>query len=104
MTLTENKTDTHTEVECYVAAIINIPATQTHTRRASELPPQQMIEIKDIRSGCPEHVSKTPDSPFFPVKSELSEYNGMVTRGNHILVPQTVNILDRIHIGHQGCD
>lgn len=111
LTLTEKETDTHTDVECYIAAVINnIPFTQTKKWRASELPLQQMINyrqvIEYIRSDWPEHVSKTPVKvrDFFSVKSELSEYNGMVTRGNHILVPQAqrADILDRIHDGHQG--
>jgi len=38
------------------------------------------------------------------MKGELSEYNGMVTSGSRIVIPETLraDILDRIRDGHQG--
>lgn len=102
--------DTHSDVECYIAAIISgMPATpqrlgaiQLATAADSNL---QML-LQYIKSGWPEYVGNVPVAirDYYPVKSELSEYNGIVTRGCRMLIPPSLrgDILDRIHDGHQG--
>lgn len=107
---TENERDTHSDVECYIAAVIgNMPATTQRMdsiRAATAADEKLQTVVRHIRSGWPEHVSKVPCNirEYFPMKSELSEYNGMVTRGSRIVIPETLraDILDRIHDGHQG--
>lgn len=79
----EDGRDTHSEVECYIAAVMDsVPAT-----------PQKMDNIRAATAA-------DEKSEY----SELSEYDGMVVRGSHIVIPGTLraDILERIHSGHQG--
>jgi len=107
---TENQRDTHSDVECYIAAVIdNVPATPQRMdsiRKATAADEKLQTVIRYIRSGWPEHVNTVPSviREYFPAKSELSEYDGMVIRGSRIVIPGTLrtDILDRIHDGHQG--
>ena len=59
-----------------------------------------------IHTGWPELVSNVPTSisQYVQVKSELSEHNGLILRGNRIIVPQLMreDVLQKIHEGHQG--
>jgi len=76
--------------ECYIAAVIdNMPATQRKMdsiRAATAADEKLQTVIRHIRSVWPKHASKVPGNirEYFSMKSELSEYNGMVTRGNRI--------------------
>ncbi len=64
------------------------------------------IVLKYIQSGWPDYVDNIPVAvqQFFPLKNELSEQNGILTRGSRMLIPEVLraDILNRIHYGHQG--
>ena len=53
--------------------------------------------------GWPESVS-LPAVPYEQVRGELSLYDGMLLRGQRMVIPQELQreILERIHEGHQG--
>lgn len=64
------------------------------------------IVLKYIRSGWPNYVDKVPVAvrQFFPFNNELSEHNGILTRGNCTLNPDVLraDILNRLYDGQQG--
>uniref|UniRef100_A0A3B1ITQ0 Gypsy retrotransposon integrase-like protein 1 n=1 Tax=Astyanax mexicanus TaxID=7994 RepID=A0A3B1ITQ0_ASTMX len=102
--------DTHSDVACYVASVVGgIPASPSkmdEIRTATSIDAELASVIKLIRTGWPEHLSSVPEAAreYIQVKSELSEYNGLVLRGSRIVVPRAMRgeILLKIHDGHQG--
>lgn len=62
--------------------------------------------MKLIKTGWPEHLSNVSRDAreFVQVKSELSEYKGLILRGSRIVVLRSMRgeILQKIHEGHQG--
>lgn len=106
----DNGRDTHSEVECYVAAVMdNVPASpqkMDSIRAATAADETLQTVIRYIRSGWPEHAHQVPSNirEYFPTQNELSEYDRMVVRGSRIVIPATMraDILERIHDGHQG--
>lgn len=104
------ETDTHTDVACYVASVMEgIPASTSkmeEIRAATPTDTELQSVMKLIKRGWPEHTSKVPIDvrAYVQVKSELSEYNGLVIRGSRIVVPRSMRgeILLKIHEGHQG--
>jgi transposase InsO family protein len=102
--------DTNVDVECYVASIINnMPATERRMdsiRAATVVDDTLQAVTRYIQSGWPDHVGKTHPTvrEFFPMRNELSIHQGLVIRGNRIVIPETLraDVLERIHDGHQG--
>ena len=107
---TVDATDTHSEVECYIAAVVNnMPATPQrleNIRAATTADSNLQMLLQYVKSGWPDYVANVPLAikDYFPIRSELSEYNGIVTRGCRMLIPSSLRaeVLDRIHDGHQG--
>lgn len=107
---TSEQTDTHSDVECYIATVVQgIPASpsrmesiKTATANDNEL----QTVIRFIKDGWPEYKDKVPLNvrAYMKVKNELSETNGLVVRGSRIVIPKTqrADILKKIHAGHQG--
>lgn len=103
-------TDTHSDTACYIAAVVNnIPATPQrleNMKAATAADSNLQMVLKYVKSGWPDYVADVPVAirDYFPIRSELSEYNGIVTRGCRMIIPNPLraNILDRIHDGHQG--
>jgi hypothetical protein len=102
--------DTHSDVECYVASIIDsMPASKQKMDiiRSSTAEDESLQKvIAYIRSGWPEHIARVHPMArdFFPVRNELSTLEGIVTRGNRMIIPGKLRaeIIDRIRDGHQG--
>ena len=63
--------------------------------------PLQQIAVY-ITDGWPESVS-LPAVPYEEVKGELSLYDGLLLRGQRMVIPQKLRraILERMHEGHQ---
>ena len=56
-------------------------------------------------SGWPDKHSATASVyPYLPMSAEFSVENGLLMRGNRIVIPPTLRreLLSRIHTGHQG--
>ncbi|XP_039610078.1 uncharacterized protein K02A2.6-like [Polypterus senegalus] len=106
----ENYLNTHTDVECYIAAVVEcMPASPPKfeaIRAATKADNNLQIVLKYIRSGWPKYIDNVPVAvqQFFHFKNELSEHNGILTRGSRMLIPDVLraDILNRIHDGHQG--
>ncbi|XP_033991872.1 uncharacterized protein K02A2.6-like [Trematomus bernacchii] len=110
LTHTKEETDTQEDVACYVATVIQgIPASPTrmeNIRKETAADSELQAVIKLIRAGWPEYSSNVPLNirDYTKVKNELSEADGLVIRGNRIVVPGSLraDILQKIHEGHQG--
>ena len=105
-THTREETDIHSDVACYVATvkqeIPKVDSIRMVTATASE--PQSVIKL--LRTGWHEYTSNVPMNAgeYLKVKNELSEYDGLITRGCRIVVlrPMRADILQKLHDGHQG--
>ncbi|KAK7103074.1 hypothetical protein V1264_021199 [Littorina saxatilis] len=62
--------------------------------------------LRYTREGWPQYITEVEDGlrDYYAVRSELSENQGLLTRGKRIVVPASLqdDILRRIHEGHQG--
>lgn len=109
-TYTKEETDTHSEVECYVATVMQgIPASPSRMesiRSATAADSDLQSVIKLMRSGWPEYYGNVPPNirAYVKMKNKLSEANGLLIRGSRIVFPQALrfDILKKIHDGHQG--
>ena len=105
----EGDRELQNETEAYVSMVFQaIPTTE---RRLEEIRKHQ--EEDDVlrlvtsycRSGWPEHGA-VPGvvKPYYPVSSKLSIEKGVLMQGLRVVIPAAlcVQILDKIHEGHQG--
>ena len=75
--------------------------------RNESLKDSTMTQLKDvIVSGWPTHKSSVPAAiaPFFDYRDELTVYDGLILRGERIVIPQSVRqeIKTKVHSGHLG--
>ena len=67
---------------------------------------KDLIEI--IKRGWPETKAYVSNSTrmYWDVRDELSELNGIILRGERILIPTSMRkeMLERIHQGHMGIE
>ena len=90
------------------ATMQSLPTTEERVEQIKDLqlrdPVCQQISVY-CQSGWPDKDS-LPDSikPYFPVAAELAEINGLVMRGNRILIQPSLRraMLAKIHGSHQG--
>jgi transposase InsO family protein len=72
----------------------------------TQLDVQLKTVLEYVRLGWPEYKEdcKLAAREYYGIKEELSEFEGLVTRGGRIVIPwsQREDILQRIHDGHQG--
>lgn len=109
-TYTKEETDTHSEVECYVATVMQgVPASPSRMqsiRLATAADSDLQSVIKLMRNGWPENNGNVPLNirAYTKVRNELSEADGLLIRGSRIVIPQPLrsDILKKIHDGHQG--
>jgi len=75
-------------------------------RQATQTDIQLATVLDYIRLGWPEYKEdcKLAAREYYGIKDELSEYEGLVTRGGRIVIPWSYReeMLERIHDGHQG--
>ena len=99
----------HEEVDAYVqTAILSLPATEERL---------QVIRSHQGRDGVCEQIvtycqggwpnkSDVHESvkPFYAVSGELSIHDGLLMRGNRIVIPADLQaeVLTQLHTGHQG--
>lgn len=73
---------------------------------ATQADVQLKTVLEYIRFGWPMYKEdcKLSAREFYPLKDELSEFEGLVTRGSRIVIPwcEREDVLNRIHEGHLG--
>ncbi|XP_014249829.1 uncharacterized protein K02A2.6-like [Cimex lectularius] len=101
--------DLNEEIGAYVQAIVSsIQTTDKNIemiRRSQENGPIFKTLAEYTREGWPSRDLISPHlRPYFPVKDEISTVNGLLVRGERLIVPIQLrqNILQRIHAGHFG--
>ena len=93
------------ETEEYIANVAaGLPASVTQLekiKQATSRDPLLQQIAKYMMDGWPESVS-LPAVPYEQVRGELSVYDGMLLRGQCMVIPQELQreILERIHEGH----
>lgn len=109
-TYTKEVTDAHSEVECYVATVIQgtpaSPSRMESIKMATAADSELQSVIQLVRRGWPEYSGNVPLKvrAYMKVKNELSEAEGLLIRGSRIIIPQSprADILKKIHDGHQA--
>ena len=99
------------EAEIFVDLVMeHLPATE---QRLEEMKRAQAAKnvCRQVSEFC---LSGWPDQcflskavkPYFPMQSELSVQQGLLMRGNRIVIPPPLRkeLLEKIHDGHQGID
>ncbi|KAI2662005.1 Retrovirus-related Pol polyprotein from transposon opus [Labeo rohita] len=87
---------TESDISCYVNAIMgNVLASQSKINaiRAATKNDENLQRVKQlIRTGWPAHVREVHPSirDFHAFSSELSETDGLLTRGNRIIIPESL--------------
>ena len=85
-----------------------LPASDTQLEKIKR--EQDLDDIsKQIKSYCQDgwpakHELAGAICPYYPVQSEITVANGLLLRGNRLIIPASMRleILDKIHMGHQG--
>ena len=97
------------ETDVYLQVTIQaLPATESRleeiTRRQKEDEVCRQI-AKYCQRGWP-CISKIPQAlkKFYPVAAELSVHKGLLLRGCRLVIPVSMqsDILNKLHVGHQG--
>ena len=102
--------DLEQEVDAYVNLILEtLPATE---RRLQEIKTQLETDpvLQQVTSYCrdgwPDYISQTPGSvqPYWNYRAELTVQDGLLLKNSRIVIPSCMRleILDKIHAGHQG--
>ncbi|XP_054874059.1 uncharacterized protein K02A2.6-like [Amphiprion ocellaris] len=102
--------ETDSEVTHYVDSVVStIPASTSKMDEIRQATAQdtEMQSVKQlIKNGWPDHSQSVPADAraYFQTRAELSEYSGLISKGSRIVVPKSLRaeILQRIHVGHQG--
>ena len=75
---------------------------KVHTQKDDSL--QELIRV--IEAGWPETKGKLSHLvlPYFDIRDELSVYDGVVIRGERVVVPMSLrrDMLRRLHYAHSG--
>ena len=75
-------------------------------RAATNVDPSLCKLRQIIMAGWPDQKSDLPQEviPYFPYRDELCFYDGIVYRGDRIVVPISMrkDMRERVHAGHQG--
>ena len=106
---TDKDNDFQNEVTAHVDMLVqNLPATD---KRLQEILTAQDTDpaCSQLKSYCQKgwpHRSALAGSlkPFLSVKDELTVSKGLLLRGHRLVIPQSlqVDMLNRLHAGHQG--
>ena len=98
-----------TEVNAFVNIVIeNLPATADKLQEIKSLQEDDPVcqQIKTFcQEGWPNLRNLTgPVKQYFPCKSELTVNNGILLKGNRLIIPpaQCPKIIEKLHAGHQG--
>ena len=90
------------------AVVQSLPASDAQLERTKREKEQDDICKQIIvycRDGWTEkHELTGAIRPYYPVKTEIAVANGLLLRGSRLIIPASMRleILDKIHTGHQG--
>ena len=97
------------EVSAYVSVVMQtLPATESRLQEIKELQAKDEVCQKVYHyclTGWPAKNKMDPVlRPYHSVANELSVDNGLILRGNRVIIPPPLRkeMLSRIHTGHQG--
>lgn len=98
------------DVEMHVNAVrATWPATDNKLEQIAEesqKDPLMQAAIRYTREGWPRYEADVEVGirDLYQMRAELSENNGLLLRGNRIIVPQSLRkeVVEKIHAGHQG--
>ena len=97
------------ETEAYVNIVVqNLPATEKQLeriRRHQKEDEKCKLAAEYCRSGWPSRQSlHGAMKHYYSVASEISVKDGLLMRGNRVVIPAALRLemLDRLHTGHQG--
>ena len=108
---TATQADEHfaNEVQIFVDSVVaGLPATEGRLQEIRENQKQDNIcsQIMDFcEFGWPEKNNlSTPAKQYFPYKAELTVQNGLLLKGQRLVIPTSMQkcMLGKIHEGHQG--
>lgn len=107
---TGNKSQTELETEC-VNMVDYVPVSAKRMdkiRTATESDPKLQVLINTIQKGWPDNKKVVPVdiSHFYSLQDELSTQNGLVFRGERVVIPDSLqaDITQRIHSSHLGTE
>ena len=90
------------------AVVQSLPASDAQLERIKREQEQDDVCKQIIvycRDSWPEkHELTGAIRPYYPVKTEIAVANGLLLRGSRLIIPASMRleILDKIHTGHQG--
>lgn len=113
-----NQYDTHAhtcsmienEINMYVESVSsNVPITDSRLKSiydATQNDEEMQTAISLTKNGWPENEKdlKNKMKNYFSARNELSVVNGLLLYRNRIVIPegQRIEVLDKLHAGHQG--
>lgn len=98
----------HSDEQVHAVIASLIPAQDTRKRfvEATSMDPTLQLVIKLLQKGWPEHKAScpVPAKQFLNIRNELTCEEGILLRGEAIVVPVVLrqNVLKQIHHGHFG--
>ena len=105
---TESAHELETATKAYVELIINHPVTE---KRLKDIRDRQTADntCNQLKRFCiqgwpAKHLLKGPVKKYYPVFTELSVLDGLLLRGNRIIIPELLRdeVIKRLHTGHMG--
>ena len=98
------------EIELYVENILlQLPASDKRLEEIAGVQKEHPICRKLFeycKEGWPDMIQKLPSSlsPYWSSRGEISHVQGLLLKGPRLIIPSSMRleILDRIHDGHQG--
>ena len=94
------------DVEAYVNLVVkNLPATNERLRVIQEQQDEDLV-CSELKRYCQQgRIDWTGAlKPYFSVRTELAVVNGLLLRGNRMVIPSSLqaDILEKLHSAHQG--
>ena len=106
---TKSAHELETATEAYVELIINhLPVTE---KRLKDIRDRQTADntCNQLKRFCiqgwpAKHLLKGPIKKYYPVFTEFSVLDGLLLRGNRIIIPELLRdeVIKRFHTGHMG--
>ena len=108
-TSVSDDTSLQLQTAAYVKAVVqSLPASEKQLERIKQHQQEDEVcqqVVSHCQSGWPlRQELMGPVRCYYPVATELSIADGLLMRGNRIVIPAALRLemLDRIHTGHQG--